>query len=195
MLWFYVLMLTLCCVFYVFFMYWTLPAICLQASFPQQGSQETRDSKPAESALHLQVAIFKLQGLASAWGATAQWAPDSHTVTLVSDSLCQTHSLWPLQPLSRLPHDGPVFAPKSVTCGCGSRSSQIVCVTQVLCVVVPFSAVRGPRWRYITANVSQAWASMTLVDCLSPGAACDSAEPHHSKVQGSMVLFPDGGAD
>jgi hypothetical protein len=38
----------------------------------------------------------------------------------------------------------------------------------VLCVVDSFSAIGGPHWRYILANISQAWPSMTLVDRL-PG--------------------------
>ncbi len=43
----------------------------------------------------------------------------------------------------------------------------VSCVLCVLFVVGLFSAIGGPHWRYITASVSQAWPSMTLVDHLS----------------------------
>ncbi len=42
------------------------------------------------------------------------------------------------------------------------------CVLCVLCLAGLFSSIRGPHWRYITASISQAWPSMTLVDHL-PG--------------------------
>ncbi len=42
----------------------------------------------------------------------------------------------------------------------------VLCVLCVLCVVGLFSAIGGPRWRYITASVPQEWPSTTLVDRL-----------------------------
>jgi hypothetical protein len=36
-------------------------------------------------------------------------------------------------------------------------SDRVLCVLCVLCVVGLFSAIGGPRWRYITASVSQEW--------------------------------------
>ena len=49
---------------------------------------------------------------------------------------------------------------------CLSVCVMYLCVLCVLCVVDSFSAIGGPSWRYITANISQAWPSMTLVDHL-----------------------------
>jgi hypothetical protein len=37
----------------------------------------------------------------------------------------------------------------------------VLCVLCVLCVVDLFGAIGGPRWRYITARVSQSWPSMS----------------------------------
>ncbi len=49
-----------------------------------------------------------------------------------------------------------------------------LCALCVLCVVVSFSAIGGPRWRYITANISLFYASawtlckfIALVECLT----------------------------
>ncbi len=47
-----------------------------------------------------------------------------------------------------------------------SSSNSLLYVLCVLCVVVSFSAVRGPRWRYITANISQAWPSIRVRVCM-----------------------------
>ncbi len=49
---------------------------------------------------------------------------------------------------------------------CAASYSCVLCALCVLWVVDSFSAIGGPRWRYITANISQAWPSMTLVDRL-----------------------------
>ncbi len=59
-------------------------------------------------------------------------------------------------------------------------SMSVLCVLCVLCVMDLFSAIGGPpSWRYITACVSQAWPSMTLVNRL-PG-------PHATANSNSMT--------
>ncbi len=67
----------------------------------------------------------------------------------------------------------------------------ILCVLCVLCVVDSFSAIGGPLWRYILANILQAWPSMTLVNSL-PGPHATARSCLMAK---RKVLFPDGGAN
>ncbi len=65
------------------------------------------------------------------------------------------------------------------------------CVLCVLCVVDSFSTIGGPHWIYITANISQAWPSMTLVDHLpKPHATAQRLLMAKLKVQ-----FQDGRAN
>ncbi len=40
---------------------------------------------------------------------------------------------------------------------CAQINVCVLCVLCVLCVVDSFSAIRGPCWRYILSNISQAW--------------------------------------
>ncbi len=56
-----------------------------------------------------------------------------------------------------------VLARLNATAHWVTDESAALCVLCVLCVVDLFSALGGPRWRYITADISQAWPSMTLV--------------------------------